>query len=113
MIERCRSSKTAVVNIEAFRHLICHSREKGKLRVCWTAIHKKRKFSCVLRVHSQFLCSLAKFDLANRGLRQPILPHTYARLFVFDKTLAQPDFAVVNGSEAVMSVFYSPVLSAA
>jgi len=30
----------------------------------------------------------------------------YARLLVFDKTAAQPDFAVCSG--AVMNVFYSP-----
>jgi len=34
-------------------------------------------------------CSLAIFDLGNRCVRQPVQPHTlYARLFVFDKTLA-------------------------
>jgi len=50
-------------------------------------ITKKRKYSCVLYAHSQFLCSLARFDLANRGVRQPVQPHTfYARLLVFDKT---------------------------
>jgi len=36
--------------------------------------------------------------------------HTFdARLLVFDKTIAQPRFAVVNCSDAGMSVFYSPV----
>ena len=54
------------------------------------------------------LCSLARFDLANRGVRQPVQPHTHARLRVFDETCAQPHFAVVNCSDAVMSVFYSP-----
>jgi len=54
------------------------------------------------------LCSLARFDLANRSVRQPVQPHTYARLLLFDETLAQPHFAVVNCSDAVMSVFYSP-----
>ena len=53
------------------------------------------------------LCSLANFDLANRGMRQHVQPHIYARLFVFDDTLAQPHFAVVNCSDAVMSVFYA------
>jgi len=44
-------------------------------------------------VHSQFLCSFARFHLANRGVRQPIQPHTfYARLLVFDKISAQPHF---------------------
>jgi len=32
------------------------------------------------------LCSLARFDLANRNVRQPVQPHTYARLLVFDET---------------------------
>ena len=54
------------------------------------------------------LCSLARFDLANRDVRQPLQPHTYARLLVFDETLAQLHFAVVNCSDAVMSVLYSP-----
>jgi len=54
------------------------------------------------------LCSLARFDLANRGVHQAIQPRTYARLLVFDETLAQPHLAVVNCSDAVMSVFYSP-----
>jgi len=55
------------------------------------------------------LCSLARFDLANRAVqpRQTVQPHTYARLLVFDETLAHPQFAVVNCSGAVMSVFYS------
>jgi len=40
------------------------------------------------------------------------MSHTFcAPLLVFDKTLAQPHFSVVNCSEAVMSLFYSPVLT--
>ena len=54
---------------------------------------------------------LAKFDLANQGVRQPAQPHTNSQLLVFDETLAQPDFAVVNCSDVVMSVFHSPVLT--
>jgi len=79
----------------------------------WTSVHhKKQKFSCVLYPHSQFFCTLAKFDLANQGVRQPAQPHTSnPQLLVFDKTLAQPDFAVVNCSDVVMSVFHSPVLT--
>jgi len=58
------------------------------------------------------MCSLARFALANRGVRQTVQPHTfYARLLEFDNTLAQPRFAVVNCSDAVMSVFYYPVLT--
>jgi len=67
---------------------------------------KKRTFSCELHAHSQFLCSLARFDLTNLGVLQPVEPHTfYARLLVFDKTLLQPHFSVVNYSDVVMSVF--------
>jgi len=63
------------------------------------------KFSCVLHAHSQFLCSSARFDLASRGVHQPVQPHTfYARLLVFDKTSAQPHFAAVDCSDAVTSV---------
>jgi len=51
-------------------------------------------------VHSHFVY-LAKFDLANRGMRQPVQPHTFcARLLIFDKTLAKPHFAAVNCSDA-------------
>jgi len=65
----------------------------------------------MLYAHSQFLCSLARFDLANRAALQPVQPRTfYALLLVFDKTLAQTHFAVVNCSDAMISVFYSPVL---
>jgi len=79
----------------------------------WTSIHyKKQKFSCILYAHSQFLCSLAKFDLSNQGVRQPVQPHTFnVQLLVFDETLAQPDFAVVNYFDVVTSVFHSPVLT--
>jgi len=79
----------------------------------WTSIdHKKQTFSCVLYAHSQFLCSLVKFDLANHGLRQPVQPHTFnAQLPVFKETLAQPRFAVVNCSDVVVSVFHSPILT--
>jgi len=60
---------------------------KEKVKVCWTSIHNKnQKLSCLLYAHSQFLFSLARFDLANRCVRQTVQPHTYARLLVFDKT---------------------------
>jgi len=58
------------------------------------------------------LSVLAKFDLANQGLHQPVQLHTFnAQLPVFDETLAQPDFVVANCSDVVMSVFHSPVLT--
>ena len=50
------------------------------------------------------LCSSARFDLANRCVCQPVQPHTYARLLVFEERSAQPHFAVVNCSDAVVSV---------
>jgi len=79
----------------------------------WTSIHhKKLKFSCVLYPQSQFLCSLAKFELANQGVRRPVQTYTFtAQLPAFDETLAQPDFDVVNCSDVVMSVFHSPGLT--
>jgi len=36
------------------------------------------------------LLCLSRFDLPNRGVRQPVQPHTYARRLVFDDILAQP-----------------------
>jgi len=63
-------------------------------------------FSCVLYGHSQFLYTSARFDFSNRGVRQPVQPHFfYARVLVFDKTLAQPHLAVVNCSDTLMRVF--------
>jgi len=74
--------------------------------------HKKQKFSCVFYAHSQFLRTSVKFDFANQDLRQSVQPHTFnSQLLVFEETLAQPHFAVVNCSDAVISVFYSPVLT--
>jgi len=56
-------------------------------------------------------CIVLQDSIFQTGLRQPVQPHfVYARLLAFDKTLAQPPFAVVNCSDALMSVFYSPVL---
>ena len=83
------------------------------LRACGLLyITKKQTFSCVLYAHSQFLCSLLKFDLAIQGLRQPVQPHTFnAQLLVFDETLAQPEFTVVNCSHVGISVFHPPVVT--
>jgi len=61
--------------------------------------------------HPTAIYALAKFDLANQGVRRPVQPHTLnAQLPVSDEILAQPYFAVVNCSEVVMSVFHSAVL---
>jgi len=85
---------------------------KKKTKSLLNVYTKKRKFSCVIYAQSQFLCCLARFDLADRGMRQPVQPRTfYARLLVFDETLAQSHFAVVNCSDVVMSVIYIPVLT--
>jgi len=59
------------------------------------------------------LCGLARFDLANWAVRQTVLTHTYARLLVFDETLAQPHFAVVNCSDAVIIVRFTPLFQRA
>jgi len=54
------------------------------------------------------LSALAKFDLANQGVRQPVQLHTFnTQLPVFEETLAQPHFVVVNCPDVVMRVFYS------
>jgi len=65
-----------------------------------------------INIFLRTLSSLAKFDLANQGVRQPVQLHIFnAQLPVFDETLVQPDFVVVNCSDVVMSVFHSPVLT--
>ena len=84
------------------------------LRACGLLciIKNKRFLSCVLYAHSQFLCSWAKFDLVNQDVRQSVQPHTFnAQLLVFDETVEQPDFEVVNCSDVMMSVFHSTVLT--
>jgi len=112
LLHEFKNSRFSNKTIQVFDN-VSAGRDKRKLKVCRTSIHNKNlKFSCILYAYSQFLCSLARFDLANRGVRQPVQPHTfYARLLVFDKTLAQRLFAVVNCSDAVISVFYCPVLT--
>ena len=60
--------------------------------------------------HSQFICSLAGFDLAKCKpgcASDSPAAHFLCSLLVFDETLAQPYFAVVNCSDAMMSVFLS------
>jgi len=53
--------------------------QQVKVKVCWTSVHNKNlKFSCDLCAPSaQFMCSLARFDLPNWGMRQPVQPHTF------------------------------------
>ena len=69
----CSSSKTSVVNIDAFRNSIMSQQGKRKTKSLLDVYtNKKKSFFCVLYTHSQFLCTLARFDLANRGVRQPV-----------------------------------------
>ena len=57
--------------------------------------------------------SVARFAHANQGVRQRVPSCTfYARLLVFDKTSAQPDFAVVlfwrsDTDECVLLLYYN------
>jgi len=62
-------------------------KRKTTVKVCWLLYTtKNRTFTCVLYAHFQFLCSSARFDLANRGVRQPVRQHTFcAPLLVFDR----------------------------
>ena len=84
-------------------------KRKTKSLLDFYTSQKNRKISCVLYAHSQFLCSLARFDLANWSVRQPVQPHTfYAPLLVFNERSAQLDFAVVNCADAVISVCLNP-----
>ena len=53
-----------------------------KIAVFWG---DKVCFFCEDRLAALF-CSSARFDLANRAVRQPVQPHTCAPLLVFDKT---------------------------
>ena len=71
---------------------LLHSISAGKRKTKLLFITKNRKFSCELYAHAQFLCSLAKF--CKSGCAPAVQLHTfYARLLVFDETLAQPHFA--------------------
>jgi len=61
MVQLFHELKTAVFNIEAFRHFILL--QKGKRKTKFSGhlyITKNCKFSCVLHAHSQFFCS--RFD---------------------------------------------------
>jgi len=71
MIELLHELKTAVIDIEAFE-AFDNAPAKKKENYKFSGhlnITQNRKFFCVLDAHSQFLCSLARFDLANRGVR--------------------------------------------
>ena len=105
MIKLLHELKNSFFYIEAFRNLIMSQQGKGKLNVCWTAIHNK-KLKNFLRTSCAF-CVVLQDSI----LQTSVQPHTfYARPLVFDKTSAQHHFAAVNCSDAVMSVFYYPVL---
>ena len=65
-------------------------------------------FSWVLYAHSQFLCSLARFYLANSGVRQTAQSHTFScSTALIRRDISEPHFAVVNCSDVVMSVLFS------
>jgi len=56
-------------------------------------------------------CVVLQDSILQTGVCASRSSHTfYARLLVFDKKSVQPHFAAVNCSDAMMSVFYSPVL---
>ena len=96
LLHELKNSTCYHSSIQAFDNVSAGKKENEKFsrRLCIT---KKGKFSCVLYAHAQVLCSLARRDLANRVVRQPVQWHTFcARLLVFDETLAQLDFAFVN-----------------
>jgi len=83
---------------------------KRKPKVCWTSLHNEKS-----KIFLRTLCAfsiLVQFSKIRSCKPEQVQPHTsYARLLVFDKTSAQLHFVVVNCSDVVMSVFYSPVLT--
>jgi len=52
MIKLLRSSKTAVVKVGAFRHLIMS--QQGKVKFCWTSIHNNKS-----NVYLRTLCAFS------------------------------------------------------
>ena len=56
--------------IQEFDNVSAGKKENKKFAGC--LYKQKKSFFCVLYTHSQFLCTLARFDLANRGVRQPV-----------------------------------------
>jgi len=107
MIDLLQELKNSCFNIEAFTRMKMSQQKKENQKFAGLLdITKNRQFSSVLHAHSQFLCSLARFNLANLGVRQSDQSHTfYTRLLLFDKTSAKLHFTVVNSYDAVMSVF--------
>jgi len=68
MIELLHELKNSICwhgSIHAFDNVSARKNENKKFAGL-LYITKNPKFSCVLCVHSQFLCSFARFDLANR-----------------------------------------------
>jgi len=69
-IELLHELKTAVFNIQAFRHFITSQQGKRKTKFSGLLyITKNWKFACVLYAHSQFLCS----RIANLAILKPDL----------------------------------------
>jgi len=101
LLHELKNSSCYNRSIQAFDNVSAGKKENQKFAEL-LYITKNRMLTCVL----------SRFDLAKRSLRQTVQPHTFcARLLAFDKTLAKPHYAVVNCSDAGMSVFYSPVLT--
>jgi len=68
LLHELKNSSFQHRSIQAFDNVTAAKEENEKFGglLCIT---QNRKFSCVLHVHSQFMCTLARFDLANRGGR--------------------------------------------
>jgi len=88
LLHELKNSSCYHRSIQAFGNVSAR-KKKGKLKVCWTCMHnKKRKFSILMQ--------FSRIRSCKPGVRQPVQPHTfYTRLLVFE-TVAQPDFPVVN-----------------
>jgi len=92
------NTKTAVVNIEAFRHLTISRQGKRKTKSLLD-LHTWQTTKVLLRILCAFsvLVLFSKIRSWKPGCA-PFQPHICARLLVFDETLGQPVFAVLNYS---------------
>jgi len=76
LLRELKNSSCQHRNIQSFDNVSGGKKENLKFAGL-VYITKNPKVSCVLYAHSQFLCSLARFDLANRGVRQPVQLNTF------------------------------------
>ena len=108
----CMSLKTAVVNVEAFRHLIMF--QQWKQKVCWTSINNK-KSKVFLRTLCAFsiLVQLSKIRSFKRGCASasPAAPFLCSTARIRQDIIAQSHFVVVNCADALVNMFYYPVLT--